>query len=118
MNAQEEYVFDFPVLVTVDHAAMRTHGLPAALKLATYSDYGTVFPVFTEDLIAERYLEDSRLAGTITRQIDTAAELAGLARVAQNAGVQLAAFDIAVKPCKHRGLEDIGHLIRRLEKAG
>jgi hypothetical protein len=110
-----EFVFDMPLWIMVDPVELRKTNLTRAMKLATYDDKGTVFPVFTDDDLAERFARDSGINGAVPHKVQDAARLIPLVSEALHVGVKIAALDIAIKPARHRTLMPIGEFLARLE---
>jgi hypothetical protein len=108
------FVFAFPVWIIVDQAAMQKRGLPDAMKLATYSDQGTVFPIFTEELFAERFVRDASLKGVTEHRLELPSELITLGEVANSAKVKSAAIDIQTRGTQHKFLMPIEEMLRYL----
>jgi hypothetical protein len=114
----QPFIFDFPVWVIVDQGRMQSVGLPEALTLATTHDKGNVFPIFTDQDLAERFLRETAIPGAIQHEIPEPKDLIPIAEAASHAGITNAAFDLGTKPGSFRRFAPLAELLAHLRGRG
>ena len=89
----DAFVIESPVWTIAIDAELRAHGMPGGVAVMASAGHGLVFPLYTDEDLARRFLEESGAVGRSPYRIDGLPHLVALLRAMELVGVNRVGID-------------------------